>query len=58
MMMKRFLIILARIVSCMGRYWGKMNIKEALETILNDTNKKGSELDIASEQQVYDIIDD
>jgi hypothetical protein len=42
----------------MGRYWGKMNIKEALETILNDTNKKGSELDIASEQQVYDIIDD
>jgi hypothetical protein len=35
-----------------------MNTKEILETILDDTNKKGSDLGIMSEQQVYDIIDD
>lgn len=35
-----------------------MNTKEELETILDDTNKKGSDLGIMSEQQVYDIIDD
>jgi len=35
-----------------------MKTEEALETILDDTNKKGSDLGITSEQQVYDIIDD
>ena len=35
-----------------------MNTKEILETILDDTNKKGSDLGIINEQQIYDIIAD
>ena len=34
----------------------QMRTEEALENLLNRTNKKGSKLGIKSEQQVYDII--
>lgn len=34
----------------------QIRTEEALENLLNMTNKKGSKLGIKSEQQVYDII--
>jgi metal-responsive CopG/Arc/MetJ family transcriptional regulator len=34
----------------------QMRTEEALSTLLDRTNKKGAELGIISEQQVYDII--
>ncbi len=36
----------------------QMRIEESMEVLLNKTNKKGSELGIKNEQQVYDIIAD
>lgn len=34
----------------------QIRAEEALENLLNQTNKKGAELGIKSEQQVYNII--
>lgn len=36
----------------------QMRTEESLENLLNRTNKKGSNLGIKSEQQIYDIIAD
>ncbi|CAN5371492.1 hypothetical protein BH10PAT4_BH10PAT4_5000 [soil metagenome] len=36
----------------------QMRTEEALSALLDSTNKKGSELGITSEQQVYKIISD
>jgi metal-responsive CopG/Arc/MetJ family transcriptional regulator len=36
----------------------QMRTEEALEGLLNRTNKKGTKLGIKSEQQIYDIISD
>lgn len=35
----------------------QMRTEERLEHLLDQTNKKGAEIGIASEQQVYEIID-
>lgn len=35
----------------------QLRAEQALETVLNRANQKGKHLGIASEQQVYDIID-